>query len=260
MNQEGTVMLQMLITDEGKVGQVRLQASSGWPRLDDAAMNASRDWEFIPGQWEGKATCMWVSMPIVYKLSDYTDAALSAVTVSPESQSISQFILGDKVLQEMVSQSSVKQKESSTEEQVAGQLAAVLSTRQEWHKALHDVAAMLTIELSAAEIEELNTLMKTPVLQKYYGLQNKLQPEIVRRQQYFGAVAYCVTGIMRQAAGVSDLEELSSNTLPAAMVPATPRIAKELEPYCDCMAERLTTTRNPNLARQICGAPPKITW
>lgn len=46
--EEGTVLLEMSVTAAGTVSSVRVLKSSGYPRLDRAALEAVRSWRFIP--------------------------------------------------------------------------------------------------------------------------------------------------------------------------------------------------------------------
>jgi periplasmic protein TonB len=68
---EGTVYVQVLVLETGRVGDARVQTSSGFPKLDEAVVaEAKRNWRFTPGTEDGKAVQMWVTVPIVFKLTD----------------------------------------------------------------------------------------------------------------------------------------------------------------------------------------------
>lgn len=68
---EGTVYVQVLVLPNGRVGDARVQKSSGFPRLDEAVVaEAKRSWRFTPGSEDGKPVQMWVTVPIVFKLTD----------------------------------------------------------------------------------------------------------------------------------------------------------------------------------------------
>jgi protein TonB len=68
---EGTVYVQVLVLENGRVGDARIQTSSGHPKLDEAVVaEAKRSWRFTPGTEDGKAVQMWVTVPIVFKLTD----------------------------------------------------------------------------------------------------------------------------------------------------------------------------------------------
>jgi len=65
----GTVYLSILVLENGRVGEAKVQTSSGFPKLDDAAVaEAKRNWRLSPGTEDGKAVQMWVTVPVVFKL------------------------------------------------------------------------------------------------------------------------------------------------------------------------------------------------
>ena len=70
MGHEGTVWLSIEILPNGRVGQVRLDQSSGFVRLDESAMREARRWRMKPGMQDGVATSMWKRVPITFQLKD----------------------------------------------------------------------------------------------------------------------------------------------------------------------------------------------
>jgi periplasmic protein TonB len=65
---EGTVMLSVYVLPDGTVGEVRLLATSGFPRLDASALSEARRWRFKPGTEDGKPAAMWKQLPITFRL------------------------------------------------------------------------------------------------------------------------------------------------------------------------------------------------
>lgn len=70
MGHEGTVLLRMQILPNGRVGAVELAKSSGFPRLDEAALREARTWRMTPGTHGGVATAMWTVVPIKFQLKN----------------------------------------------------------------------------------------------------------------------------------------------------------------------------------------------
>lgn len=66
----GTVLLSVLVMPDGRVGEVRLDRSSGHARLDASALNEARRWRFKPGTQDGAAVPMWKQLPITFRLQD----------------------------------------------------------------------------------------------------------------------------------------------------------------------------------------------
>jgi periplasmic protein TonB len=65
---QGTVLLEVLVDEGGKVGELRVARSSGHPLLDRAALNAVRHWRFEPGRRHGVNIAMWVQIPVRFVL------------------------------------------------------------------------------------------------------------------------------------------------------------------------------------------------
>ena len=65
---QGTVLLEVLVDKNGKVSDLRVFKSSGYPVLDKKALAAVKDWLFKPGMKENKTVAMWVRIPIRFQL------------------------------------------------------------------------------------------------------------------------------------------------------------------------------------------------
>jgi len=55
LREQGTVVLQLTVLASGKVADVTVQQSSGYPRLDQAALSAVQHWRYQPAQRAGEA-------------------------------------------------------------------------------------------------------------------------------------------------------------------------------------------------------------
>ena len=65
---QGTVVIEVLVNQEGRVGDLRLFQSSGHTVLDRAATGSVKNWLFEPGRRGDKKVDMWVKVPIRFKL------------------------------------------------------------------------------------------------------------------------------------------------------------------------------------------------
>lgn len=70
MGHEGTVWLSIEILPNGRVGQVRIDQSSGFGRLDDSAVREARKWRMKPGTQDGVAVSMWKRVPVTFQLKN----------------------------------------------------------------------------------------------------------------------------------------------------------------------------------------------
>lgn len=65
---EGTVMLRVLVTTEGTAARVELDRTSGSASLDSAALEAVRNWRFVPARRGSQNVEDWVRVPVVFRL------------------------------------------------------------------------------------------------------------------------------------------------------------------------------------------------
>ena len=65
---QGTVVLEVLVTREGRAGKVRVFQSSGYPILDRRAVETVQKWSYAPGLRGSEPVEMWVKQPITFQL------------------------------------------------------------------------------------------------------------------------------------------------------------------------------------------------
>ncbi len=68
LEEEGIVKLQVHVSAEGNALAVQLFKSSGFSRLDDAALNAVKSWRFVPAKRGDQSIEGWVIVPVSFKL------------------------------------------------------------------------------------------------------------------------------------------------------------------------------------------------
>lgn len=69
LGEQGQVMIRVLISKEGKATQGEIAQSSGYLRLDQAALETVLLWRYLPGIRDGIAQDMWFTVPINYRLN-----------------------------------------------------------------------------------------------------------------------------------------------------------------------------------------------
>jgi len=67
-DQEGTVVMDIFVTEAGLVSEVRVSRSSGHPVLDLAAMKITELWRLQPGTVEGEPVCMWGKFAVTFRV------------------------------------------------------------------------------------------------------------------------------------------------------------------------------------------------
>jgi periplasmic protein TonB len=69
LNEQGTVVLDILVKADGSIGDIQLKTSSGYPRLDDAALRAIKNWRFVPASRGGDAIDYRYDLPFEFTLN-----------------------------------------------------------------------------------------------------------------------------------------------------------------------------------------------
>lgn len=67
--QEGMVLLAVTVTSQGKAGRVELRQTSGFPLLDEAALQTVREWDFEPARRGNNPVESRIEVPVRYQLS-----------------------------------------------------------------------------------------------------------------------------------------------------------------------------------------------
>ena len=68
LGQQGKVILRVLVGPAGLPSQVELRTSSGVGTLDEAALDAVRNWRFVPARQGTQAVAAWELVPIAFTL------------------------------------------------------------------------------------------------------------------------------------------------------------------------------------------------
>lgn len=69
LGEEGAVILKVLVDADGRVLDSQLVRSSGYPRLDQAALaGVKTNYRFVPGTVDGKPQQMWYTLKFNWKL------------------------------------------------------------------------------------------------------------------------------------------------------------------------------------------------
>jgi len=68
--EQGDAVLTFLVQTDGRIGEVRLDKSTGFQRIDEFGVDyIQKNWRFLPGMKEGKPITSWKTMRIVFKIT-----------------------------------------------------------------------------------------------------------------------------------------------------------------------------------------------
>lgn len=68
--EQGLVTLKVFVSRQGSPEQIELKQSSAYARLDQAAIEAVRKWQFIPAKRDDQAIATWVIVPIRFQFEE----------------------------------------------------------------------------------------------------------------------------------------------------------------------------------------------
>ena len=68
LGEQGKVVVRVLIGTDGTAQQAEIRTSSGYDRLDQAALTTVLKWRYVPGKRGGVAEAMWFNVPINFVL------------------------------------------------------------------------------------------------------------------------------------------------------------------------------------------------
>lgn len=68
LKEEGRVVLEVFILQDGSVGDLRIKASSGHERLDHAALAAVRRWTYVPARRGSTPIALWHTQSLLFSL------------------------------------------------------------------------------------------------------------------------------------------------------------------------------------------------
>ncbi|MEY3381537.1 MAG: hypothetical protein RL468_2135 [Pseudomonadota bacterium] len=68
LGEQGTVTVRVMIGVDGTAQQAEISQSSGFARLDQAALAVVLKWRYVPGKRGGIPEAMWFNVPISFVL------------------------------------------------------------------------------------------------------------------------------------------------------------------------------------------------
>ncbi len=67
---EGTVVLRVLVGENGSVKRIRVHKSSGYDILDQSALKTVQKWQFLPARMKTVTFTSWIKIPIRFLLTE----------------------------------------------------------------------------------------------------------------------------------------------------------------------------------------------
>jgi TonB family protein len=80
------LVLMLHVMKDGTVGEVRMVESSGMPEWDTLAIQSIKQWQFLPGRYEGEVADLWIRQPIVVKPREATTLTLGEIVCGTQDE------------------------------------------------------------------------------------------------------------------------------------------------------------------------------
>jgi TonB family protein len=255
---EGTVIMELLINSQGEVSQARVARSSGWPLLDNAALEGVRNWRLKPGTANGEPQCMWGKFASSFRLDEYTDNELAAASVSEQAQRLAAVFLGADAMEDALAEEG----DMTAQERAIAKLVNESFREQDvWLKARRRVAAMIAIEFSPEEIEELSVFYAGPVARKMRRLQWRLDHAIGAEGRIAVGAMFCAGAEVFEALKGADATSVfEGDDLRADYAQRVRAFMADASSYCACVARHEDDRRRGFLVGDgpVCGSKPKM--
>ncbi|MCE3255584.1 MAG: tonB [Rickettsiaceae bacterium] len=68
LKEQGLVLLDVYVSEAGNVKEIKIAKSSGFSRLDNAALATVKNWRFVPAKKDQQLVASWVQVPINFVL------------------------------------------------------------------------------------------------------------------------------------------------------------------------------------------------
>jgi len=79
----GTILVKVLVRPSGKPVRAEVASSSGFPDLDNAAVEGVLNWRYVPATRDGDTVSDWTTVKVVYQLPTMAPAAGAMPPSSP---------------------------------------------------------------------------------------------------------------------------------------------------------------------------------
>jgi TonB family protein len=253
--QEGTAVVELLVNDKGEVSQARIKRSTGYPLLDNAALEDARNWRLLPGTEAGKPICMWSQIAVSFRLEEYTEDELAKAVVSPEADRLAAIMLG------FDASKSSDGDLTATERVLADTVRQTFLKDPVWLDAQRRIASILALEFTVPELKEIIEFQLKPVARKLRTLQGKFADSIGAEVRATSQTYSCVTNALDDALKSHSAEEVfAGDQLNDVYAQRVPKFLSQAAGYCACLVRRMAQQARGFLVApaSACGARPTL--
>ena len=267
LGEEGEVVLLLLVSEEGRIAKARVARSSGFARLDKAALEATENWTPVPSTVDGKAVCSWGRFAINFRLMDHDRDELTRVLIQP-SAARALAALTPASLQEDVSYWSGEMIDRPAFEGLTDAVMQSHEMQLVLDDAQHDALAILSLELSEADLSEAARFLESRVGSRLLRVNSPVQAQVM--ESYGSAVLRTGCAVMqlrRTLSAAAPGKDFHAGSVPKEFRDAMPRLIQQASPYCNCVTRRSSWVADMHKhidpapgVTESCGTPPDLKW
>lgn len=267
LGEEGQTIMLLLVSEEGKIARARIDKSSGFFRLDHAALAAAGTWSAIPATLDGKPVCSWGRFSIEFRLTDEDREELSKMQIEPSAARLLDLLTNLDLPFEL----SVWSGSGVDRPVTPGLVDAVTQSgaaRIALDDARHDALAMLSMRMTEAELAEAVKFYESPVGSKLRAALPDVTAQV--RDIYYPEVVKtgCVIMQLQHALSSADKSgDRAAGKLPQGIRDAIPQLVQHVGPYCGCATRRASWQQDMRRhvdpaagVQEACGDAPKLDW
>lgn len=236
LNEEGTVVMVLLVNERGEAAHARVETSSGYPALDVAALQGTKVWRFNPATLRGKPTCTWGRFAVTFKLTETDPDFVDARVIKPDALSVADLIFENGALlhEEFIGPLIRRPKEDV---QLARNVSRITAASPSFTKLRDAYARLISNRFTDDELTQLLAFYRTDVGKKWVG--TSLEAGRESSPQYFRFIAgnVCATLLVKAALVKGKAErDLQTTEVPTEFRTALPALVAGALPYCECNA------------------------
>lgn len=274
LNEEGTVVMVLLVNEQGEAAQARVEASSGYPALDVAALEGTKVWRFNPATLRGKPTCTWGRFAVTFRLTDVDPDFVDTRPIKPDALRLADLLFENGALlhEEFIGPLIRRPKDDV---QLARDVSRITAASASFTKLRDTYARMISDRFTDDELAQLLAFYRTDVGKKWVGTSLEVGRESSPHYFRFIAANVCATLLVKSALVKGKARrDLQTTEVPTEFRAALPTLVASVQPYCECntdafMRQIAQATKSDADAESVfkaldqsgkCSARPALDW
>lgn len=259
--QEGIVIMLLHVTDEGRIAQARVERSSGFPMLDLAALEATRDWHALPATIDGRPVCAWGRFSMAFRLRDFDEGDIDHAVIRPGAARLFE-LLSTRPLNAQMSRMLGNMQDDPSAKALTELVMGAGGNRKALDTAYHYGVASISLKMSDSEISDALKYFSSPAGAKVLDVQLEIDSDAVSLYASVLSGTACQMAQLQNSLdkGLARMQTPRGESLPPKFSEAAPGLLAKSDAYCSCAVRQPEWISINSDVSQACGAPPDLTW